>query len=150
MFAPKTIDPGSDLKSGLLSIHQTIGEDIELRLDALRAERDQKRFSGRVDRYLSYYPSTTTSMISPSVEFSLPRDWSLTIGGYHGKDEYVENNSTHFLDSRPPTLKSDVCNCNESKSYEVGTEGPMVAWGGGEGRLEAGVQWGEGREGKGE
>src|SRR3546814_3440533 len=77
MFAPTTIYPGSDLKSGLLSIHQSIGEDIELRLDALRTERDQKRFSGRVDRYLSYYPSTTTSMISPSVEFSLPRDWSL-------------------------------------------------------------------------
>src|SRR3546814_11491661 len=86
MFAPTTIYPGSDLKSGLLSIHQSIGEDIELRLDALRTERDQKRFSGRVDRYLSYYPSTTTSMISPSVEFSLPRDWSLTIGGSHGKD----------------------------------------------------------------
>src|SRR3546814_18660355 len=81
--------------------------------------RDQKRFSGRVDRYLSYYPSTTTSMISPSVEFSLPRDWSLTIGGSHGKDEYVENTRTHFLDSRPSTLTSDACYCNESQSYEV-------------------------------
>src|SRR3546814_6904226 len=126
MFRSTTSYPCSDVKSCLLSIHLSIGEYIELRLDALRTERDQKRFSGRVDRYLSYYPSTTTSMISPSVEFSLPRDWSLTIGGSHGKDEYVENTRTHFLESRHSTLTSDACYCNESKYYEVGTEGRLL------------------------
>src|SRR3546814_19350987 len=78
-------------------------------------------------------------MISPSVEFSLPRDWSLTIGGSHGKDEYVENTRTHFLDSRPSTLTSDACYCNESQSYEVGTEGPLFALGGGDARLAVGA-----------
>src|SRR3546814_13565676 len=86
MFARTTIYPGSDLKSGLLSIHQSIGEDIELRLDALRTERDQKRFSGRVARYLPYYRSTMTSMISPSVVYPVPREWSLTLCESHGKD----------------------------------------------------------------
>src|SRR3546814_18783475 len=103
MFAPTTIYPGSDLKSGLLSIHQSIGEDIELRLDALRTERDQKRFSGRVDGCPSYYPSPSTSMISPSVAFSLPGDCSLTIGGSHGKLDYVDNTRPHFMESRPTT-----------------------------------------------
>src|SRR3546814_19843139 len=80
-------------------------------------------------------------MISPSVEFSLPRDWSLTIGGSHGKDEYVENTRTHFLDSRPSTLTSDACYCNESQSYEVSTEGPLFALRRGKSRLAVGASY---------
>src|SRR3546814_12105538 len=42
MFAPPSIYPGSDQESGLLSIHQSIGEDIELPSAALRTISDKK------------------------------------------------------------------------------------------------------------
>src|SRR3546814_9030886 len=39
---PTTVYPGSDLRSGLLSAHQLVGDAVELRLDALRSRRDQR------------------------------------------------------------------------------------------------------------
>src|SRR3546814_15727369 len=63
---PTTVYPGSDLRSGLLSAHQLVGDAVELRLDALRSRRDQASaydFLGL--NYLS--PETTPSLVSPGI-----------------------------------------------------------------------------------
>lgn len=40
MYGPSTLYQGADLRSGLLSLHQSLGDAVELHLDALRTERE--------------------------------------------------------------------------------------------------------------
>ena len=136
MVDPKTLYPGSDLRSGLLSVHQSLGDMVELRLDALKSHREQETYTGYSTYYYHRLPETSISLVSPSLEFSLPGDWSLTIGGAYGKDENVYKSS--YVSSTASTLSSG-CYCNESRSYEVGAEGPLFALGGGDARLAAGI-----------
>jgi iron complex outermembrane recepter protein len=135
---PTTIYPGSGLHSGLLSAYQALGDAVELRLDALRSRRDQRYYYD----YLGinrFAPETTTSLVSPSVEFTLPRDWTLSLGGTWGRDEHDEHQVRGDLATGVSTLVVDDCYCNESRTYELSVEGPLFELSGGDVRLAAGT-----------
>src|SRR3546814_8058770 len=78
---------------------------------------------------------TTTSFVSPSVEFSLPNDWMLTISGTWGKDEVDLDHVQTVIATGVSMLVESVCACNESRAYEVGAEGPLFTLPGGDARL---------------
>src|SRR3546814_200327 len=86
---PYTIYPGSDLRSGLLSGHQSFGDNVTLKLDALRTERDELYYGGYTSFYYHFTPKTTTTLVSPSIEWWLPNDWTLSAGVAWGEDETV-------------------------------------------------------------
>jgi iron complex outermembrane recepter protein len=139
---PSTLYPGSDLRSGLVSAHQALGDVAELRVDALRTERDQLHFyniSGRNSRVTA---TTTSTLVSPSLALWLPGDWTLTLGTTDG-------NSTHDQFRRETVTATDainltdVCYCNDSRSYELGAEGPLLELPAGAARLAAGVGYRE-------
>ncbi|MBB6249224.1 TonB-dependent receptor [Rhodanobacter sp. A1T4] len=135
---PATLYPGSDLRSGLLSVHQSLGDFAELRLDALSTTRDQLfsyNYKGVVSRAT---PHTTTTLISPSLEFWLPGDWSLTLSATSGQSEHHEYLVQTITASGAAAL-TDACYCNTSHSYELGAEGPLFALPGGDARLAAGI-----------
>ncbi|UJJ50971.1 MULTISPECIES: TonB-dependent receptor [Rhodanobacter] len=136
---PATLYPGSDLHSGLLSAHQALGENVELRLDALRTERGMLQYYNWSRRNHHIANKTTTSLISPGIEFSLPQDWTLSIGGTWGKDEAELNHTQRVIATGVSTLVESICACNESRSYEVGAEGPLFALPGGDARLAVGT-----------
>ncbi len=123
-----------DLHSGLLSAHQSLGDIVELRLEALRTHREQSYFSGTSATYFHYVPETTTSLVSPSFEVSLPRDWTLSVGGTWSKDD-TDNKSLRA--TGVPT--SGVSYFNESRLYDANAEGPLFALGGGDARLAVGA-----------
>lgn len=136
MFAPATLYSGNDLRSGLLSVHQSLGDAVELRLDALRAVRDMTSYIAYSNLYLLSTPQTTTSLVSPSVEFSLPNDWTLNVGGTWGEDDTDYYQSTVF------TTKTSLNGArygNKSRAYEVGAEGPLLALPGGDARIAIGA-----------
>lgn len=132
LVEPYTIYGGSDARSGLASVHQSVGDVAELRLDALRTKRNVTRY----DFYLQT-PETTITLVSPGMTFFLRNDWSLTLGGAYGKNENIyENRLVSGADIR---LVTQTCYCNESSSYEIGAEGPLFAVGGGDARLAVGA-----------
>ena len=144
LFNPTTLYPDSDLRSGLLSMHQSLGDFAELRLDALRTERDQ----------LTYYPATSTSftpataqdtisLASPSIEFSLPNDWTLSVGGTWGMDDTISGLSLGSTTTGVVTPFARVLYQNKSLSYEVGGEGPLFVLPGGNARLAVGAGYKE-------
>lgn len=138
---PSTIYPGAGLHSALISAHQSIGDFIELRLDALRTERTQSysyyAYSPTVYNHLSV--DTTTTLVSPTIEFSLPNDWSLSLGNTWGKDERNRlQTSVSALDSTS-TPYADNCDCDRIRTWEAGAEGPLFALPGGDARLAVGV-----------
>lgn len=139
MKSPATLYPGSDLLSGLVSVHQSLGYVGEARIDVLRSERDQayNLFSpdGRINRVNS---ETTTTLASPEVEFFLPRDWSVTLGATHAKSEHLQNQHWENADTGVRTRSVQDCLCNESRVYEVGAEGPLFRLGGREARMAVG------------
>ena len=139
MDDPTTIYPGSDLRSGLFSAYQALGAAVELRLDVLRTEREQYIYAARSASYTYATPATATSLVSPSVEISLPSDWTLSLGGSWGKDEIEYKLSTVTVATGASMLSAHYCYCNESRSYEASAEGPLFMLGGGEARLAAGV-----------
>lgn len=135
---PTTIYPGSELKSGLLSAHQSLGDTVELRLDALRSKRDQNYYYDYLGiNRLS--PTTTTTLISPGVEWWLPHDWTLSFGGTWGRDEHDEHQVRDDTATGVSTILVDDCYCNESRTYELGVEGPLFELSGGDVRLAAGT-----------
>src|SRR3546814_16760068 len=71
--------PQVDLRSTLLSAHQSLGSAVELRLDALRTSREQLYyfFGSSADFYNILQHDVTTSLVSPSGRFELPRGWAL-------------------------------------------------------------------------
>lgn len=138
MFDPKTIYPSSDLRSGLFSIHQSLGHMVELRLDALKTHREQEMYSGNSTYYTHVLSETSISLVSPSLELSLPGDWSLSVGGTYGKDESIYNNYLGYV-TTTESIFGSTCYCNESRSYELGAEGPLFELGGGDARLAVGI-----------
>jgi iron complex outermembrane receptor protein len=139
---PSTLYPGSDLQSGLLSVHQSLGDFAELRLDALRTTRDQLQsynYSGISSRDT---PNTTTTLVSPSLEVWLPGDWSLSLGATSGRDDHHEYLRQTGIATGAATI-TDACYCNDSRSYELGAEGPLFALPAGDVRLAAGIGYRE-------
>lgn len=147
MLSPATLYPGSELRSGLLSLHQSLGQAMELRLDALHTGRDQRfysYYSGVTSIYSRFEPQTRTTLVAPALEVSLPHDWQVSLGASWGRDETTSQefriSTTTGEGARSPY---DDCFCNENRTYEVGAEGPLFHLGGGDARLAvgAGYRW---------
>lgn len=142
LLEPTTIYPGGRLRSGLLSAHQSFGANVELRLDMLRTERDQRYYSwypGISTYYNDFAPETSTTLLSPTVDVSLPGDWTLSFGGALGKDKHVQYESSITVATGELNLVTNDCYCNESRVYEVSAEGPLFALPGGDARLAIGA-----------
>lgn len=141
--APTTIYPASTLRSGLVSTHQALGDAVEFRLDALRTRREQlyyNYFSALSPYYSRYAPEATTTLVAPAVEVSLANDWQLSFGAAWGRDERVLDELRVFRATGDAVQSPyDDCFCNESRTYEVGAEGPLFALPGGDARLAIGT-----------
>jgi outer membrane receptor protein involved in Fe transport len=140
MYRPSTLWPRNDLRSGLLSLHQSLGDSIELHLDALRSERDMlmdTAYSSGV--YYHYIPGTKTTLVSPSVEWQLPGDWLLTLSAAYGKDKTTYDQKVIDIGTGAISADSSGSYDNKSRSYEIGAEGRLFALPGGDVRLAAGA-----------
>lgn len=138
---PSTIYPGGELRSGVFSMHQSLGDAVELRLDALRTKRDQTYYLyyGSPSTYSVMLPVTTTALVSPSIDFSLPNGWMLTIGGVWGGDKFIESDSDVSADTGMAVPSANIRFRNKSSSYEVNAEGPVFRLAGGDARLAMGA-----------
>ncbi len=111
-----TIHGGSDARSGLLSLHQALGEVAELRLDALRTRRDMLRYASQGNSYYRYTPQTDIALVSPSVAFFLG-SWTLTVGGAHGSDENTDER--YFVSAAGSRRVTQTC-------YDLATRDGIV------------------------
>lgn len=139
---PSTIYPGSDLRGGLISAHHVLGNFGELQLVALRSERDQLHLYNWSGRNSRVTPGTTTTLVSPSLDVWLANDWTLSIGATSGKDRHDQYRLETVIETSAATV-TDVCYCNESRSYDLGAEGPVFPLPAGDARLAvgAGYRW---------
>lgn len=125
LFKPFTIYDGSDSRNGLVSVHQSMGDVAELRFDALKTKRDMTVYLPvQADSYSRYTRDTSVTLFSPSIEFFLQGDWSLTLSGAYAKDD-VNTSSVGYN--------------NANRSWEIGAEGPLFAVGGEDARLAIGA-----------
>lgn len=138
---PRTLHPGSRLRSGIMSAHQSIGDNVELRMDAMANERRQESsfFTSTAPQYTHVAPKTTSRWMSPGLEVSLPGDWTFTLGGAWGEVDHVHTQSSVVIATGLSTRNFDTCYCNEMYSYEGGFEGPLFGLPGGDARLAAGA-----------
>lgn len=135
---PYTIYNGSDSRSGLISVHQSMGDVAELRLDALRTKRDMTGYTPiRVGSYYRHTPDTSIGLVSPSIEVFLRNDWSVTLGGTYGNDDTVDE--YHIVSAAGSGLNTQTWYRNISHSWEIGAEGALFPVGEGEARLAVGV-----------
>jgi iron complex outermembrane recepter protein len=135
---PYTIYNGGDSRSGLVSVRQSMGDVAELRLDALGTKRDMTGDTPiRTGSYYRYTPDTSIGLVSPSIEFFLRNDWSITLGGTYGKDDTVDE--YHVVSAAGNRLDTQTWYRNKSRSWEIGAEGPLFPVGEGEARLAVGT-----------
>ena len=138
LIDPTTLYPGSDLRSGLVSLHQSLGDVAELRLDALDSRRDQLQMYGSSGGSSRVTPNTTTTLVSPGLDIWLPNDWTLSLDATAGKDTH-DQHRVQTVTATGATTLIDVCYCNTSRSYELGAEGPLFSLPGGDARLATGI-----------
>src|SRR5690348_7365899 len=139
MYGPTTLYQGADLHSGLISLHQSLGDSVELHLDALSTERNMQTEYGYSTVYDSYPTRTTTFLASPTVTFLLPHDWTINVSAAAGKDR----TEFHALGVKRATseayLDRSYNYSNKSRTYEVDGEGPLFSLPGGDARLAVGA-----------
>ena len=139
MYGPTTLYQRADLRSGLFSMHQSVGDFIELHLDALRTGRDMQMEYGYSTTYYRYPTETTTFLVSPSVTFLLPHDWTINVSAAVGKDK-TEFHAVGALRATDAIyLNSSYSYGNKSRTYEIDAEGPLVSLPGGDARLAVGA-----------
>jgi len=139
---PSTLYPGSDLRSGLLSVRQSLGDFTELRLDALRSTRNQLQLYNSSGGNSRVTPHTITTLVSPGLDIWLPNDWTLSLNATSGKDTHNQHRVQTVTPTGATTL-TDVCYCNDSRGYELGAEGPLFSLPGGDARLATGIGYRE-------
>ncbi|MCD9027837.1 TonB-dependent receptor [Luteimonas sp. BDR2-5] len=139
MGMPFVLYPGGELRSGLLSVHQSLGGSVELRVDALRTEREQVDYQNGAGFYYDQKYDGAVSLVAPSVEVGLPGDWSMLVGGTWARDENVDRVWMVTPGTDESELVAEGCNCNDSRSYEASVEGPLFELAGGEARLALGA-----------
>ncbi|MGN6227433.1 MAG: TonB-dependent receptor domain-containing protein [Dyella sp.] len=137
MEDPTTIYPGSSLKSGLFSLHQSLGAVAEFSLDALRTIRGQTTTSAYPGYYYLTLSNTSALLLAPSLKFYLPNEWTLTADLTRGRDS--SRFTDYFLTADTSELESSGCYCNRSHAWEIGVEGPLLQTGEEAVRLAAGI-----------
>src|SRR3546814_8598072 len=76
--------------------------------------------------------------VSPNLEFYLPGEWTLSLGGSYGKDETLYQTRVYTLEEASLRF-SRGCYCNASVSAEIGAEGPLFTLPGGDARVAVGA-----------
>lgn len=139
MYRPSTLWQGSNLRSGLFSLHQSLGETVELHVDALGNDRDSHTSLAYPSVYYPYDVKTRTTLLAPSVEIGLPGDWALTLSGTVGKEK--SSVAQPRVSRADGTITADGLETyrNKSLTYEIGAEGPLFTLPGGEARLATGA-----------
>jgi outer membrane receptor protein involved in Fe transport len=139
---PSTLFPGSDLHSGLFSVHESLGGFAELRLDALHFQRSQLHWYHSSGGSSQVTPDTATTLVSPNLEIWLPNDWSLSLSATSGSSKHHQYRRQTVIVTGATTV-IDTCYCNDSRSYELGAEGPLFSLPGGDARLATGIGYRE-------
>ena len=137
MNDPTTLYPGDKLRSGLVSAHQAMGDHVELRLDALHTIRNMLQTEGYPPYIYSAKRSTTTSLLAPSILFSLPADWTLSVNFTQGEDRSF--NRWYLYSGGADSLALNAGYFNKSRSAEIDAEGPLFHLGQNEVRLATGA-----------
>lgn len=139
MYGPTSLYQRADLRSGLLSMHQSFGDSIELHLDALKTDRNMQTEYGYSTVHYRYPTGTTTFLVSPSVAFSLPYDWAINVSAAAGRDK-TEFNAVGVTNATGEiSLNRSFSYGNRSRMYEVDAEGPLFSLPGGDARLAVGA-----------
>jgi outer membrane receptor protein involved in Fe transport len=139
MYRPSTLWQGNDLRSGLLSLHQSLGNAAELHMDALGSHRDIRTDLAYPSVYYPYRARTHSALLAPGLDLWLGNDWTLTF------DVAVGNDKTSFaqptVDSATGAVVADSLGeyGNKSRIYEIEAEGRLFTLPGGEARLAAGA-----------
>ncbi|MEJ1961328.1 MAG: TonB-dependent receptor [Gammaproteobacteria bacterium] len=135
---PSTLYPQIEQDNALLSVHQSLGTQVTLSIDALHAKRDSYIVSTRPTLMYALAPETKITTVAPTLEVLLPRNWTMSFGGSYGRDE-----NTVVTDitapSGAPLLHSTGHYDNDTRVFELGAEGPLVSLPAGDVRLALGA-----------
>lgn len=135
-----SILPGRQQHNLFLGAHQDLGDAATFSVDVVRTERNMRTEALQTPMHLVYEADTENTVIAPVVDFYLPNDWSLSIGGSYARDKTVSMNRYFALDGSH-IQDSGGCYCNTTSALEVGAEGPLVSLPAGEVRTAVGAGW---------
>ena len=126
----------------LISGHQKLGSRAELALDAFYTKRSTTNLLLQPTTTISYGSDSSIYGISPSVLFSLPRDWSMRVHGFIGEDEALTSSLTYSLATGAlQAVGSGLIYHNRVEAAGAEFEGAMFALPGGDARLSFGGGW---------
>src|SRR3546814_16357687 len=97
MLDPNSIVPEREQRSGLISGYQELGASALLSVDALYTDRDSLTTSNQPPQMLFGEPQPRIFAVSPTPEFYLPGEWTLSLGGISGQQEPIYRKQDYTL-----------------------------------------------------
>jgi len=137
---PATIYPDRVQHSAILSAHHRFDDLVRVSLDAYYTSRDSSGLiSTQPTQLVRQATSSEAYAIAPTIEFNLPSDWTVTLGGTYGRDEVISDARIFSPTTGAQLNRSTRCYCNESRSAEIDAEGPLFRLPGGDMRVAIGT-----------
>jgi outer membrane receptor protein involved in Fe transport len=122
---PYTLLPSNETQAAIVSGHQSFGSVADLKVDAIYQHRE-------FDRSYVYATSATLShgeddnySFAPTVTFSLPSDWTLSVNALYGRDRLSYSGGAYTL-AGALTSPTRGCYCNEAITFEASAEGVVA------------------------
>lgn len=125
------------------SVRQALGETANLRVDALYSARESLMSVTQSRLFYTHESDAENFAVAPTVDFRLPRDWSLTLGGSYARDENTYEALYYTLATGALSNTSQGCYCNSTTTFEAGVEGPGWSLPAGDLRFAAGAGYRE-------
>jgi outer membrane receptor for ferrienterochelin and colicin len=137
---PYVLLPPTQHSAVVFSGHQDIGDFAQFKMDALYGVNQ----STSTYTILSYFTAKNALhdeqyIVSPTIEFTLPRSWTASLNGTYGKD-IARNNETQTSPLTGAQLSvSRSCFCNQFQSVEANANGPLLELPGGAAKAVVGA-----------
>lgn len=128
MKGPTTLYPGSNLESGLISVHHPVGKHGEATLDVLHFTREQDYMvaspSGRTNQVDT---TTATALVAPTLSFFSPGGWEIKLAATQARSDHIQYQRRTSRGAAHAPLSVQDCLCNTGHVYEVSAEGPLLS-----------------------
>ncbi|MBY8824912.1 TonB-dependent receptor [Sphingomonas colocasiae] len=135
---PTTLLQQSNHDSVLFSGHQAMGEAVVVSVDAYYNRRDSGSLR-RIGTELTNSPTNVqTTLISPAIDLDLSGGWTGRIHGTYGHDENSYKTIITDAVTGQSIYNSSGCYCTDTRTAEIGVEGPLIELPGGALRIAAG------------
>jgi len=122
---PYTLIPPNQVSQVIFNGHQNIGTLATFTLISTLNLRNTNSIFNESSVVYADISHSNEFTVSPSLTFSLPGNWEMSMNTMYGRDDNTSHESAYQSVGEQVIGDGIACFCNTTKSYEIGATGPI-------------------------